>query len=271
MSKTSPLLPNGKRVHMRRSQMYAWSAAAAVAGAGLIAGLYFTILQMRWHLDVGPIRTAGFSLKGWWDGLFSQPWWPTYRHSAFRDIPEPSFAVMGVLTLLARPKYWDKQVSTLRVVTAPFILILLTFALGISGTWLIHYGLPQGTRNTLGQGHIGDLALGLIIGRILHVFWAPVGATYQGKLLQRAVRKAYARDRVPLWVRLPLSPPVLRERFSVMHRSITPEDLVEIRDEAAVNRWALTIMVSGATVLTVVGLIAHYWIGKGHLFPYLSS
>lgn len=268
-------LANGKRIHFRRTQMFGWKGVAAFLGAGFIAGLYFTVLQMHWHLDIGGLHWQGFSLKHWWDNLFHAAWWPVYRHSAFRDIPEPAYATMGVLTLIVKPKYWDKHVSTLRLVTAPLVVILTTFTLGIGGTYLLHYGLPEHIRTLLAHGQIGNILLGVLIGRVLHAFWAPVGAEYQRRLLSRSVVRSAYRSSLPLWVRLPLAPPTLRERFSAMRKSgRLSEDIVlteQMKTHRNLSYWALTFMVTGFTVITVIGIIAHYWIGKGHTFPYLSS
>lgn len=256
-----PQLANGGRVHFRKSQMTLWSVVAGVLGAGFIAGLYFGVLQADWHV---------FWLKPWWDGLFKAPWWPVYRHTAFRDIPEPAFATMGVLTLLAKEKYWDKRVSNLRLATAPFILIILTFALGIGGTWLLHYGLPASVRSALAWNAAGDLILGFIIGRILHVFWAPVGATLNGRILETQADKAATRKKVPVWVRLPLVPPVVRERFSVLYgksRKVTG-DL--FRGDKW-QRWIIAVIVVVSVLITILGLAGHYWAGTGHTIPWIMK
>jgi len=272
-TKHGELVPSG-RVHFRRTQMLSWSAIAGVLVAALIAGLYFLILQMHWHLDVAGIHWNGGSLKGWWDNLnpfhISNFEWGIYRHSAFRDILEPSAAVMGVMTLLAKPKYWEKQVSTFRLVISPFILLVLAIGMALAGTWLIDFSAPVSIRHFLDHGQIGNLALGFLIAKILHRFWAPVGATYQGKILQRSVLKSKRSDRIPSWVRRPLAPPVLRERFSKIYRGTSQVELAEV-EPSRLHRLALTVMLSSATIVTVIGLIAHYWLGKGHTVPYLSS
>lgn len=261
-------LPSGRLIRHRKQQMLAWSVIAGFLGAGFIAGLYFGILQANWHV---------FYLKAWWDGLFSQSWWPVYRHSAFRDIPEPAFATMGVMTLLAKPKYWDRPVSNLRLVTAPVILVLVTFILGIGGTWLLHYGLPVNVRTVLAWHAAGNLILGFIIGRVLHAFWAPVGAALQGNLLDGSAERAARRSlrahkrRIPLWVRWPLTPPVIREHFS----SLFSESLesgkhgAEKKRRPVIRTVLITIMVLAAAAITALGVAGHYWAGTGHVIPWL--
>ena len=254
-------LAGGGNARLRKAQMTLWSVVAGVLGAGFIAGLYFGILQADWHV---------FWLKPWWDGLFKAPWWPVYRHSAFRDIPEPAFATMGVLTLLAKEKFWDKRVSNLRLATAPFILIAMTFALGTGGTWLLHYGLPPHARSVLAWNAAGDLILGFLIGRVLHAFWAPVGATLNGRILETQADKAAARRKVPLWVRYPLVPPVVRERFSLLYarsREVTGDLFQGDRRQ----RWIIAVIVVVAVLITGLGLAGHYWAGTGHVIPWLMS
>lgn len=264
-------LASGGHVHFRRTQMLLWSVVAAVLGAGFIAGLYYLVLEMHWYVHIGALHWNGFTLKNWWDNLSSSPNWATYRHTAFRDIPESAFATMGVLTLLVKPKWWETKVGTLRLATAPVVLILSTFAMGLAGTWLLHFGLPEGARTFLAHGQAGNLILGFLIGRILHRFWAPVGATIQSKLLGRTVTASYRRKSIPVWVRYPLTPPVVRERFSKIYtESVAWRETLVKKTKRNLAYWYLTALTTGFTVVTVVGLVAHYWIGKGHNVPYLA-
>jgi hypothetical protein len=268
-------LVSGRRIRLRRVQMLAWSVIAGFIGAGFVAGLYFGILEVSWHVWIGPVHFRIFYLKPWWDSLIRSGNWPLYRHVAFRDIPEPAFAVMAVRTLLAKPKYWDKPVGTVRLITAPVILIALTFALGVAGVWLLDFGGPDAWHRLfggqrvdvafLGKLSVGQLLLGFAIGQVLHRFWAPVGATLQGYQIQRAVAAARKRGRVPLWVRLPLAPPVIRERFSKVWR-----DGSRYRKVPGAHRRVLAAMSLFFVLLTILGFIGHYWVGNGHSIPYLA-
>lgn len=240
--------------------MAVWSAVAAVLGAGFIAGIYFGVLQVHWYVHISSWKWNGFYLKHWWDNLSSSPLWPIYRHSAFRDIPEPALATMAVLTLLAKPKWWEKNVSNLRLIWSPVALVIMTFALGIAGTWVIvFFHLPN-------RYSVFTLILGFLIGRVLHVFWAPVGATYQRMILTKQVGRSHARGgKVPRWVRYPLAPPVTRERFSVLYR-----DPTLARVESDSNYVLIAVGVILFILITALGLLAHYYIGAGHNHvPYL--
>lgn len=260
------MLPSGKTVKFRREQMIVWAFAAAFVGAAFIAGLYFGILEANWHL---------FSLKHTWDHLLPESWWPIYRHSAFRDIPEPAFATMGVLTLIVKPKYWDKRVSTLRLVTAPFILVIATLALGVLGTWLLKFGLPEHVRHVLAWHSVGNIALGIAIGRLMHFFWAPVGATIQGNLLDGSAGNAVVFNHVPAWVRLPFAPPVLRERFSRMFLAEKAGEQFKPEQAAQPVRqtryWLVSAMVVVFALITALGIIGHFWVGvMGHTVPFIQ-
>jgi len=271
------LLPNGKRIHFERTQTLAWKVIIALLAASFVAGLYFGLLQVDWHVWIGSLHFRIFYLKNWWDSLLPYNWWVLYRHGAFRDLAEPAIAVMGVLTLLAQPKYWNAKVSTLRLATAPLVILLLTFGLGIAGIWLLHFALPAAWAAIfghhvlpytawLGKVSAGNLIIGAGIGLVLHRYWGPVGATIQGYQLDRAVDRAQARGRVPLWVRWPLSAPLIRKRFSRMWR----ENAV-IDDVGTSRRLAIAGVTLFAILIVLLGLAGHYYVGVlHHTIPYLA-
>lgn len=254
-------LPDGRQIKFRSAQMLLWSVVAGFVGAGFIAGLYFGILQVNWGI---------FWLKPWWDGLFNgSSTWAVYRHTAFRDIPEPAFATMGVMTLLAKPKYWDKRVGTARLALTPLLIIVLTFALGIFGTWLLNFAFGH---PVLTWHSAGDLILGFLIGRILHATWAPVGATFQGQALENRADAAANRGRVPAWVWLPVMPPVIRERFSSMYKASRKVTGNLFQANHGPWRKVLVItMLAVFTLITVIGLLGHYYAGTGHVIPFLPT
>lgn len=254
-SKGRVKMPNGHHIRFRKTQTIYWGAAAAAIGALIAAGGYFGVLEVNWHL---------FSLKAGWDNLFSNSWWPVYRHTAFRDLAEPAFAVMGVKTLMAKQKYWGQRVSTLRLITAPFILIAMTFALGIAGTYILNYAFGH---PVLTQGKIGNLLVGAGIGLVLHRFWAPIGATLQGMILDNTADRAANKHTVPFYIRKPLSPPVVRDRFMGMYRYSlkSPGEDVFTKDHTKARKWIVISIVFFAAVLAVLGFLGHYWVGTlGH-------
>jgi hypothetical protein len=281
---------NGKVIRFRTGQMLGWSVVAGFAGACFVAGLYFLLLQVNWHVNIGGVKFQVFNLKPWWDGLFSSKSWPLYRHG-LRDLGEPAAATIGIMTLLAKPKWWAVRLGTWRLAAAPVELAVIAVALITGGIWLLDFGLPQAWHALLGTYRVTgpdwlahssweNLLLGFLIGRVLHRTWAPVGATLQGYRVDAAVDRALVTGRSPLWVGLPVVPPVIRERFSwdltgrKLNRSRKPGDVVhpsQLHEEPDYSTRALVIALIVIGVLfTVAGIIAKFWIATGHGFPYLA-
>ena len=297
LGKAQATLLTGGYVHGRLVQSLYWSAAAALLGAAFVSGLYDGILQVHWYVHIGNFHLELFNLKHWWDNLFPYNWWPLYRHAAFRDIAAPAVATMAVKTLLASRKWWGVRVSNVRLLTSPLVVVVLTFGLGVLGVWLTDFAFPAAwawasselghpgfkvSARFLGKASASQIVLGIVIGQIVHRYWAPVGATLQGGSLDRAVDRAQAIVEragismtraveidaagwhvIPAWVRLPLSPPVVRERFAEMWRGNTA---VKIRKG---HGKLIAVMTVFAVLVTLLGLVGHYWAGAGHTVPYL--
>ena len=119
-----------------------------------------------------------------------------------------------------------------------------------------------------GRASIGQLALGAIIGQVLHRYWAPVGATLQGLALERSAARAKGRGWIPLWERLPLAPPVVRERFA---REWREESSIRLPGKASrTRRLVLGVMLALGVLVTMLGILAKFWIAHGHSVPYLA-
>jgi uncharacterized protein YjeT (DUF2065 family) len=281
---------NGKAIRFHWGQMVTWKVIAGFAGACFVAGLYFLLLQVNWHVSIDGVKFQVFNLKPWWDGLFSSRSWVLYRHG-LRDLGEPAAATMGVMTLIASPKTWGTRLGTRRLVTAPLVLAAVAVVLIIGGVWLLDFGLPQAWHALFGAYRVTapawiahsswqNLLLGFLIGRVLHPLWAPVGATLQGYRVDAAVDRALVTGRTPLWVGLPVVPPVIRERFSwdLAGRELTageklggvmhPSQLHEQPDRS--TRALIIALIIIGVLFTVAGALAKFWIATGHGFPYLA-
>jgi hypothetical protein len=297
LGKSEAVLLTGGEVHGRLVQSLYWSVAAALLGAAFVSGLYDGILQVHWYIWIGGFHVELFNLKYGWDHLLPYNWWPLYRHAAFRDIAAPAVATMAVKTLLAGRKWWNKRVSNLRLLTSPLVVVFLTLALGVLGVWLTDFAFPAAwaavasavrhpgfkvSAHFLGKASASQIILGILIGQVVHRYWAPVGATLQGATLDREVdrkqeivtragidmKRAIQIDNAgwhitPAWVRLPLSPPVIRERFAEMWRGNAE---VKIRKGHGKVIALATVFV---VLVTLLGLVGHYWAGAGHSVPYL--
>lgn len=265
----------GKPVRFRFLQNTVWKLVVGLLAAAVVAGFYFGILQVDWHVHIGQVQFRIFYLKNWWNAGRFSTWlipprdWATYRHVAFRNLLEPEIAIIAVLTLIASPKYWGKRAGTLYQAAAPFILLITAIVLNMVGVWLLFSVWPGAFWNhgELAKLSAAQLLLGFLIGRALHPIWAPVGCTLQEFQLDRAVARARKRDRVPVWVKLPDAPPTLRERFSQMWRGSQPR----LVDVGATHRVALTLISVFLFLVLLLGLLGHYYVGVlGHTVPYLA-
>lgn len=290
-------LLSGEEVRFRFAQSLYWSVFTGLVFAQFVFGLYDGILQVHWYIHIpGVIDQDLFWLKPAWDkdgfGLVHSGNWPLYRHLAFRDVAGPALGTMGIVTLLAKP-YKGKPVSTVRIVTAPLVIIALTFALGILGVYLAFFGLPDAWHHAFGNytlpgtkwlGYLsaGNFVIGFVITKVLHRYWAPVGATLQGLGLDRSVgrwqgkvsRAGMSLDDaisysnaglhiLPSWQRRPVAPPVLREKWASMWRA---------NKSVSVGRsrlWVYVVVVVFFVLVAALGAVGHYVAGHGVTVPYL--
>ncbi len=278
---------NGMLIRFRREQMLAWSVAAGFAGACFVAGLYYLWLEVKWHIHLSGFN-YGSSLKLWWDNLFTSRSWPVYRHG-LRDLGEPAAATVGVKTLLVKPKWWTFRLKTWQLAATPLLLAVAAVALIAGGMWLINFGLPDawhglGWPRIAGPAWIAhssweNLALGLlVIGPVLHLIWAPAGATLQGYPIDAAVDRALVTGHTPFWVGLPVVPPVIRERFSWDYDGQRRRQAGKIVHPAQLHqqpgrgiRVLVAVLLGFGVLITLVGIVAKFWIASGHGFWYLSA
>lgn len=272
---------NGKHIHFRFGQTLAWTTIVGLLGASFIAGVYLLGLETHWFFHAGSLFWNGWDFKHRWDYLFSFKSWTLYRHG-IRNLLEPALFVMAGKTLLAKPKYWGHQASSARLILTPPLLVVLATGLAVGGVWLLDFGLPElwrhlfGTYAVTAPGAIANsswqtILLGLLIGLVLHPIWAPVGATLQGFEIDRSVDKFRARtsDRLPLWVRFPLAPPVVRERFCNILETDT-----ETGNPSASRKWVLILVSVLIVLVTLVGVVAKFYLAKGNtlgFFPFETT
>lgn len=291
--KREPILVNGKPIPFELPQSLAWGLLLGLVIALVPAGIYFGGLEVHWYIPLGPewLR-KGFYLKHWWDngmakwivpGFFAANTWPLYRHG-WRDLMEPAVATFGVKTVMA--KRWlkrDVRLGPVHLVLRVIAVFVAATALVLGGIWVLDFGAPNAW-HALGLGYvnlgvlskfsIGQLALGIITGLVVHTIWAPAGSTFQGLAVDRAVgaiRRARERKGDPAWlpvyVRRNLSPPPVRKR--IVHELAT----VDAHEEPPSRALLITagILLAVMALFAVLGLIGHYLVGVfGLSIPYLA-
>ncbi len=312
-----PLASTGRPVRFRLPQQVGWGAGALAAGAAVVAGFYFNTLQVRWHIDIGSVHAQWLYLKTWWDSWAPLPknlgTWALYRHG-YRDDGESAVALLAVLIATAAGGAMvGRKMGKIRLITGPVILLALAFLLITGAIWLQFYGLPHawhafGLTPIHGSPQIAEIwavaetfAFGFLVGHLLKFYWKPIAGHLQGVVMDRSVDAFWRRqgqqalglsghvqdDRLsyPLWIRLPLAPPGLRETWS----KIVAGDIASgeadriIKGRAGAGhtaehgkwaRWLITAaLVAGGLILLyfmITGAIAHFWVGTGHNFPYLA-
>ncbi len=107
--------------------------------------------------------------------------------------------------------------------------------------------------------------IGVIAGLVVHRLYRPSGNTVQLFFIEIAVARTQASGTIPAWVRHPLTPPVIRERFSWML-----DNDVQAEEHGAWIKVATPVMTSILVVLALYGGFVRLWIAKhgvpGHLF-----
>ncbi len=271
---------NGHRIHQRLVQQLIWSFAAATAGAYIISALYYLITQVHWTSDGHTV----LYLKPGWDGLLNTGWWPVARHD-LRDVYEGVLATLLVKSLMANWKRKNlEEVGAFRLITAPLLIIVAALPIVIVGIWAVNFAGPWVWHHTVGHRvvHLAvhlpswldtylsawnwqPLIIGIIAGLVVHRLYRPVGNTVQLYFIERAVTRARATGTTPVWVRYPLTPPVVRERFAWM---IDSE--IQVERHGAWIRIVAPVMTGVFILLALYGAFIRLWFAKhgtpGNLF-----
>ena len=271
---------NGHRIHLRLVQQLLWSFAAATAGAYIISALYYLITQVHWTSGGHTV----IYLKPGWDGLFKTAWWPVARHD-LRDVYEGVLATLLVKSLMANWKRKNlDEVGAFRLITAPLLVIGAALPIVLVGIWLVNFAGPWGWHHTVGHRvvHLAvhlpswldtylstwnwqPLIIGIIAGLVVHRLYRPIGNTVQLYFIERAVNRARATGSTPAWVRYPLTPPVVRERFAWMM-----ENDIQVEKHGAWVKIVTPVMTAFFILLALYGAFIRLWLAKhgtpGNLF-----
>jgi hypothetical protein len=265
----------GHRIHLRLVQQLIWGIIAADIGAYIISAVYYLVLQAKY----GPIW-----LKPGWDGLLTQPWWDPARHD-IRDVYEGALATLLVKSLMANwSKKSRKHAGPLRVATSPLVIFLAALPIVVGGAWLLnvggpaawhyfaHHGVlphrvtvpPQATSwqpewlaTFLQTFNWQPLLIGVLAGQVVHRLYAPVGDTVQLFFIERAIDRTRDTGRVPLWVRYPIAPPVVRERFAWLTAANA-----KVRDRSTGGNIAILAVTVIFVILALYGAFIRLWFAK---------
>lgn len=223
----------GHKIRFRLPQSVLWGIGLSLAAVGVMAGGYYLLLQTRYVIGGHQI----LYLKPWWDGLFKQDWWTNYRHGV-RNVGEGVLAAIAVHTFISPwRKHPDERLSGVALAVRGVVCLVLALALIIVGVWIVDYAGPWAWHALLGHRHVTaghgpswigtvlsginwqSFVLGFVVTHAARFIWRPVGNTISLSLLEGSVYRA--QGRTPLWVRLPLAPPAVRERFTWIQQNTT--------------------------------------------------
>lgn len=274
-----PLI-NGRPIHLRLVQQIGWGFILGALFAAVVAGVYAAITQVDWN--IGPWHLFWFKPgfdNGLW-GNFKSASYALYRHGE-RDMGEPAFATFGLLTVMAKAKYWGRRVATWRLFVTPPLVIVMAMSLILGAVWLTYFGLPQ----AFPKAHaiwtnphyplVATLVFGLVIGKLCHLVWAPVGAHINGDLIDGSVyRYQHGKNLAstvlgttmgePAWVTYPLAPPVVREHWTVVAQH-------DVAKPGANKAWGYGVLFTAGAFFCLLGLTFHFVIGVAGLHvPYFS-
>jgi hypothetical protein len=268
------ILVNGKAIKARLAQQVIFSYVITTLAVGAVAAGYFLLLQTNWHIGHHEL----FYLKAGWDGLFAASWWPVTRH-ALRNMGEAVLAALGVHALITKwQKHPYERLSGVRLVLRLAECLVYAFVLIVGGIYLLKFGGPQlwhkwfdnhtlqlhvhltpWLSTFLSQYDVPTLILGFVIVYIIKWRWRPVGNTINLALLEGAVYRA--KGRTPFWVKYPVMPPSVRERFSWLQQ-VTPVSALKPQSDIIVK--ILTWVVGVAFLLAIYGEYILHIIAPGH-------
>jgi len=252
---------NGRPIRLRWLQQVIWSFLAANVGALIIAGLYYLVIQVRWHIGS---HTYLF-LKPSWDHLFSYGGWVADRHN-IRDVYEALLATLFVKSLLANWRKGIWRAPAWYVLLSPILIVVVAFPVVAAGIALIDHALPWLWQHIFAHRVLHNpvhLPSRLDwLGTYLSGYpWQPVVIGILAGLVVHRTRDAIAAGEenphrhLPRWP----WPPVIRERAAWIMTSNQP-----VPDRTFDIRWAVRVVMVVFAALAICGVYARYWVGKGH-------
>jgi hypothetical protein len=125
--------------------------------------------------------------------------------------------------------------------------------------------IPSWLATYLSTWNWQPLLIGVLAGLVVHRLYRPIGNTVQLFFIEIAVTRTRATGTIPGWVRHPLTPPVIRERFSWML-----DNDVTVEKHGAWIKVVAPVLTVILVVLALYSAFIRLWFAKhgipGHLF-----
>lgn len=211
---------NGHKIHLRMVQQIIWLGILGYIAICVVSALYYGITQV----DYGTIAGHHIWLKPHWDNLLHNVWWGLWRHG-YRNMMEGVVAVPLAKSLLGSG--WKKRpflrLSTPKLALRMVEILVEGLVLITAGLWVASFGVAMLLHHSTHVAFITPspriveleyFVIGLVIGQVIHRRWRAAGNTIQLFFVEKGASFARNTGRLPVWVRRPLQPPVMRERVA---------------------------------------------------------
>ena len=212
----------GHKIHFRFLQTRAWVLIMGIAGVCFVSGVYYALTQVHWFWWPGH---SLFYLKPGWDHLVHRTWWTdgTWRHGV-RNIGEGLVALLLGLKALSASwkKHYSERLGGFDVFMRFIASLVLGMAIILASLWVVTFGVAMIRHGSLSVNYVKPagkyieyayIAIGVAVGFVVtFLTWKPAGRMIQRYLAEFSASWWYRHNRMPLWIRLPLTSPELRER-----------------------------------------------------------
>jgi hypothetical protein len=255
----------GRDIHFAFLQNKAWLIIGGFMGVLAVSGVYYAFTQVHWYWWPG--HSMFPYLKPKWDHLISKPFWTSglWRHGV-RDDAEGAVALLIGIKALAGSwrKYWNERISDLELVLRAIASLILAVGLIIVSLWVATFGVAMIEHRSFHVHYVTPpakitqyiyIAIGLVVGLIVtKLVWRRAGTAIQRYLAEQSVAWWKRLNFMPIWIRLPLTPPALRQLVSWIFSESVP-----CRKHALWVAWLLPLVAPVFIGFMAVGIYARFF------------